>query len=120
MRVTTNPTKTWRLLAVLLLILPLSQCGGSEDTPEATGLSADEAYLVEAYSSIAKAWEHAGVSPLLAESLFTALDSTIDTLRIANTIDALNEDPERWILIFREIDKSLQMSSQGRQLEETR
>ena len=113
-------SRFWRFLAIALIVLLSSYCSRREEGQQVTGLSSEEAYLVETYSTIAAAWERHLVSPLLAESLFSVLDSTIDTRRIANTIDALDRDPERWILIFREINNALQMSSEGLQLEETR
>lgn len=71
-------------------------------------LRADEAYLVDSYVRIAGARDLAAATPLKSESLFAALDSTIDTTRIANTIRALDEDPNRWILVYRTIEGDLE------------
>lgn len=49
-----------------------------------------------------------------AESLFTAIDTTTDTLRIANTITSINETPERWLTIFEVIDSRLQKIQEKR------
>jgi hypothetical protein len=56
----------------------------------------------------------------VADSLFARLDSTIDTLRITNTIKALNETPDRWAFVFLEIEKALRNSSHRGNLEDTR
>jgi hypothetical protein len=64
-------------------------------------------YLIDAYVEVKRARSHYPNEPAVAESLFTVLDSTIDSLRIANTIRKVNEDPERWVLVFEEIEKIL-------------
>jgi hypothetical protein len=71
------------------------------------GLSPDEAYLVGAYVRIAEANDVRNVSYARSESLFSVLDSTIDTTRVSNTIRQLNSNPDRWILVFRSIEKAL-------------
>ena len=76
-------------------------------------LSEDEAYLVEIYRNIADARNQHPVNYLKSESLFTMLDSTIDTLRIANTIQELNDAPDRWILILQTIEQGKRNTSQG-------
>ena len=107
-------------MTVIVVVTLSAHCTQTEDGSDITGLSQDEAYLVDIYKRATHALEQYPVTPLFVDSLFAVFDSTIDTLRIANTIDALNRNPERWILIFREINRTSQISSQGQTLEETR
>ena len=83
------------------------------------GLTAEEAYLADAYVSVAQARDLYAVNYLESESLFTMLDSTIDTTRIANTIRELNKDPDRWLLVFESIQRDL-TAPQGNELENSR
>ena len=108
-----------RVLGVIVLVLMSSYCTRPENQTKIAELTADEAYLIHAYVEVAKARDLRSVSYFRAESLFTFLDSTIDTTRIANTIAELNRDPDRWLLIFSSIERDLK-SSQGQELEETR
>lgn len=68
-------------------------------------LSENEVYLVDSYVKVRQASDMHSVNALKSDSLFAALDSTIDTLRIANTIRELNMDPDRWVLVFRNIEE---------------
>jgi len=70
-------------------------------------LTADERYLVDAYVSVARARTLSDVNHLKSDSLFAALDSTLDTTRIANTIRDLNGDPDRWLVVFEKIERKL-------------
>lgn len=83
-----------------------------------TELSSDETYLVETYVKIADARDLHTVNYLKSESLFTVLDSTTDSLRIANTIRGLNMDPERWLTIFRSIEQTRKARTQGQESEQ--
>jgi hypothetical protein len=102
------------------MIVLLSHCSDGGRQPKITSLSADEKYLVDAYTTVLEVRGASAVNALLAESLFARLDSTIDTLRIANTIRELDRDPDRWIVVFENIETILKQSSQGQELEETR
>jgi hypothetical protein len=64
-------------------------------------------YLISAYVDVKHARGYYPHNPAAAESLFTVLDSTIDSVRIANTIREVNREPERWLLIFQEIERQL-------------
>lgn len=108
-----------RLLGVIVLILVSSYCTGPENQTKIEELSEDEAYLVQAYVQVAKARDLRTVSYSKSDSLFAVLDSTIDTTRIANTIAGLNEDPDRWYIIFSSIERDLN-PSQGSESEEPR
>jgi hypothetical protein len=109
----------WRHITRVFLIAGLvfvsSYCTDDESQTEITALSEDEAYLVETYVKLAEARDLRSITYFKSESLFAAIDSTIDTLRIANTIRALDTDPERWILVFRSIEETLGVSPQGKQ-----
>lgn len=75
-------------------------------------LSPDETYLVDAYVKVREATELSYVSPSKSDSLFAVLNSTLDTLRISNTIRELNHHPDRWALVFRSIEEKTQRSSE--------
>lgn len=85
------------------------------DPPE---LTEDERYLIDAYVDVRRAGSNYPHNPAEAESLFAVLDSTIDSVRIANTIRDISEDPERWMVIFEEIEE--QLRAQGRRPGRTR
>jgi hypothetical protein len=95
-------------VAVVVLVTCMSSyCTSPDKQTKIAKLSADEHYLVEMYVRAAGARDLHAISPLKSDSLFTRLDSTIDSTRIANTIRALNEDPDRWLLIFENIELDL-------------
>jgi len=68
-------------------------------------LSQNEVYLAESYAKVRQASDLYSVNAFKSDSLFAVLDSTIDTLRIANTIRELNLNPDRWVLVFRRIEE---------------
>jgi hypothetical protein len=82
-------------------------------------LTEEETYLVDTYLGLAEARDRYTVNYLESESLFTMLDSTIDTTRIANTIRELNEDPDRWLAVFETIERRLE-ADDGSELEDPR
>lgn len=43
----------------------------------------------------------------IADSILTRLAGDIDTLRVAQTVTALNATPERWAFIFKTIEDRL-------------
>lgn len=92
---------------VILVTCLSSYCTSPDKQTEINPLTDDEAYLVDAYVRVAKARELASVTPLKSDSFFAPLDSTVDTTRIANTIRALEKDPDRWILIFQSIEHDM-------------
>ena len=95
-------------LAVVILVTCLSSyCTSPDKHTKITVLSPDERYLVDSYVRIATARNLADATPLKSESLFTALDSTIDSTRIANTIKGLNGDPDRWIPVYDAIEHAM-------------
>ncbi|NIM19077.1 MAG: hypothetical protein GTO51_01685 [Candidatus Latescibacteria bacterium] len=102
------------------LVLLLGFCSNERKSASQRPLTADELYLIEAYVSVNSARILHQKDPLKAESLFTRLDSTLDTLRISNTIRALNVQPDRWAIILQEIEKALRESPYRGNLEETR
>ena len=108
-----------RVTCVIALVLLSSYCTSPDTQTEISDLTDDETYLVNAYVRVAEARDLHAVSSLESESLFTVLDSTIDTTRIANIIRDLNTHPDRWLLIFQSIGQDLS-SSQGNGSEETR
>jgi hypothetical protein len=109
-----------RLLLVIATITVSSYCSGPDNQINNTELSADEAYLATTYARIVEAREEYSVNDFKSESLFTFLDTTVDTTRIADTIRALNKDPDRWLLVFQRIEENLKDSSERQGSEETR
>ena len=112
-------TRFCRVSCVIAVVLLSSYCTGADNQPKIPELSEEEIYLADAYLMVADARDLHAVNYLKSESLFTVLDSTIDTTRIANTIRDLNEDPDRWLAVFERIQRELD-SSQGRELEDPR
>jgi hypothetical protein len=102
------PTRNLFICLTAALALASVSCErDEEDQLDPTVLSEDEIYLIGAYVEVKRAHSHYPHNPAAAESLFLVLDSTIDSLRIANTIRTVNQDPERWALVFEEIEKIL-------------
>lgn len=92
------------------LIISAISCGTKSD-PADHPLSEDERYLIDTYTKIIRAQDLHSQNPAGAESLFAAIDSTTDTLRIANTITSINLTPERWLKIFEVLDTRQQRIS---------
>jgi hypothetical protein len=98
-------------VAAALIVVPAA-CNRSETPdPLTRELSEDEWYLIEAYAGIKHARSFYSSNPEYAESLFTVLDSTIDSDRIANTIRDTNEYPERWEKIFEQLERTMRESA---------
>lgn len=100
-----------RAVLVAAMVLVSSYCSHGGRQTENLGLSSDETYLVDAYVRIARARDLHSVTYLESERLFAALDSTIDTTRISNTIRELNLNPERWVAVFRSIEQAMESDS---------
>jgi len=113
----------WRRLSRICLVAALvfvsSYCTDGESQTEIKEISEDEAYLVDTYVKLVQARDLHSVTYLKSDSLFAVIDSTIDSLRIANTIRQLNQDPDRWVLIFRSIEQAMDTVSQGPQGKES-
>jgi hypothetical protein len=107
-----------RVSCVIALVLLSSYCTGPDKQQEIPSLNAEERYLVDAYLKVVEARDLHAVSYLKSDSLFTVLDSTIDTTRIANTIRKLNGEPDRWLVVFESIEK--QLGYRQRELEDAR
>ena len=114
---TVSLSPSWRRLRLVAGVSLAVTCSSYCTTPGGqttnADLSPDEAYLVEAYVKVTEARDSHPLSPLESDSLFAAFDTTIDTLRIANTIRELNRRPDRWIFVFQNIERRLETSSQG-------
>jgi len=102
------------LSAALLAWLALSGgCGRSTDPIEQQALTPDEQYLVDTYINITTARTLNSREPLVADSLFALIDSTVDAKLISNTVELLNSNPDRWIVVFSAIDKALKNRPPG-------
>ena len=109
---------TAKIAVVASLVMLSSYCTKRDNQAENAPLTSDESYLVDTYARIEAARELFGVTPSVAESLFAGLDSTIDRNRVSNTIRALNADPDRWLAVYRGIEKALEVQSGKRSREE--
>lgn len=89
------------------MVFVSSYCTQNNKKTENVQLSQDETYLVQAYLRLAEARDARSVTYETSESLFVALGASIDTARVSRTIRALDADPERWILIFRNIERAM-------------
>jgi hypothetical protein len=94
-----------KIVFVALLVFVSSYCSNPDKQIENVPLTPDESYLVDVYVRIDEARELRGANYEKSESLFAVLDSTIDRDRLSNTISRLNSDPDRWIAVYREIEK---------------
>ena len=102
------PTRILLICLAVALSLANGSCkGGDKDGTGPTSLSEDERYLIDAYVDVKRARSNYPHNPVVAESLFTVLDSTIDSVRIANIIRDVNRTPERWLPILEEIENQL-------------
>ncbi len=101
----------------IILLLLASSCGGGSDHEAPSALSPDELYLIDTYEKIINAQQLYTTDSLMAVSQFTAIDSTTDTLRIANTINKLNSTPDRWVALFKFINERLKKPAAGSRLE---
>lgn len=97
------------LLAGVLLLGALS-CQRQQSPPDPLALTEDERYLVEAYVDVRRAESLLRRQPAVAESLFAGLEGSIDSLRVSRTIATVGQHPERWAIIFDEIEKRLRES----------
>ena len=97
-----------RLICVTALVFLSSYCTDPEKQTKIVPLSADERYLVDTYVRISHAQEMHAISAVKSDSLFAWMDSTTDTSRVARTIRGLNQDPDRWLVIFTAIEKDLE------------
>lgn len=92
----------------LAAAVTIASCGRQEaDRADSQELSKDEIYLIDAYVEILRARSYYPHKPAVADSFFAVLDSTIDSGRIANIIRDVNQEPERWVVIFEEIERKL-------------
>ena len=108
-----------RIVLIAGLVFVSSYCTDGESQTEIAALSEDETYLVNTYVRLAEARDLYSVTYFKSESLFAAIDSTIDSLRIANTIRELKLNPERWVLVFRSIEQAMGAGPQGLQGQES-
>ena len=97
-------------LSGLILISPsviFTSCSKDNPSQDQETLTNDESYLIDTYIKIIKAENLYQSDSTKAEDLFAAIDSTLDSLRIANTISSLNKKPDRWVNIFRILNEKL-------------
>jgi hypothetical protein len=109
-----------RFTAVVLIVLAgcaIMACNPESSQPESVEFTADELYLIEAYVEVRRARSYFPHQPALAESLFTELGARVDTARVAHTIAALNLDPDRWAVVFKEIEERLRNIARAKELE---
>ena len=102
-----------RFLITILgaLLISHAACTDKGSQLEQSKMSDDEKYLVLIYAQLRYAESFYPDQPEIAESLFTKMHSSMDSVRIANTITELNKTPNRWVLVFREIEEMLEEAS---------
>jgi len=106
------PTRILLICLAAALALATGSCeGGDGDGTGPLALSEDEKYLIDAYVDIKHARSNYPHNPVVAESLFTELDSTIDSVRIANTIRTINSEADRWEKIFEQLERTMRESA---------
>jgi hypothetical protein len=100
----------------LAVAVAIASCGRrGADRADSRELSKDEIYLIDAYVEVLRARSHYPHKPAVADSFFAVLDSTIDSVRIANIIRDVNQEPERWVVMFEEIERKLQELAEKRE-----
>lgn len=107
-------TRIFPAAAILVALALSGSCGRSTDPSDHQPLTPDEQYLVDAYVDITTARSIHRKEPLMADSLFALIDSTVDAGVISNTIDLLNSNPDRWIVVFSAIEKALKNHPPGK------
>ena len=102
------PTRILLSCLAAALIFASGSCDREDgDGTDPLSLSEDEIYLIDTYVDIKRARSYYPHNTVVAESLFTVLDSTIDSDRIAKAIRDLNQTPDRWVVIFGKIEQNL-------------
>lgn len=84
-----------------------SYCTHHDKKTENVRLTPDESYLVETYLRVVEARDARPLTYEKSESLFIVLSASIDTTRISRTVRALDADPDRWVLVFRSIERAM-------------
>ncbi len=107
-------TRIFPAAAMLIAFTLSGGCGRSTDPPGHQTLTPDEQYLVDAYVDVTTARSIHRKEPPVADSLFVLIDSTVDAGVISNTIDLLNSNPDRWIVVFSAIEKALKNRPPGK------
>ena len=100
-----------------LAVLALLACASKPEPVEEAAFTADELYLIDAYTSIREAQWRFPIEPFAAESLFVLLEAGIDTVRVNRTVDQLNRTPARWGKVFDEIQDRLSKTDRERESE---
>ncbi len=92
--------------AIVLGLALVVACGG-RSRPAPQPPTGDERYLIETYVQIQRAAGQYRSNPARADSVLAALSARVDSLRIERTLRALDRSPERWALVFQEIERRL-------------
>jgi hypothetical protein len=111
------PRRLLEAAIAVLLSCAIISCGHQSSQPESPEFTPDERYLIDAYVQIKRARGYYPYQAAVAESLFAGLSATIDTVRIARTITALNTTPDRWARVYREIEDRMRQSAKEKSLE---
>lgn len=104
--------------AVALAVGIVLSCGG-KDAPKPAQFTDDENYLIDSYVRVKRAGSYRLERPSLAESLYVYLGAVTDSARIAQAVASLNVDPDRWLVVFKEIENRIKIESKQRQLEKS-
>jgi hypothetical protein len=105
------------LLAIALTGCAIMACDGKSSQSESVTFTDDEHYLIEAYVEIRRARSHYPHQPAVGDSVLAELSATVDTVRVARTIAALNLEPDRWAAVYQEIEDRLRQAARDKELE---
>jgi len=99
----------YRIFCVLLfaVMVSASGCRKNDDEPKLVVFNTDETFLIDTYVRIKRARSHYPDHPEVAESLFAIIETNADSVRVARALAAINNTPERWKLVFEEIETQL-------------
>lgn len=77
----------------------------------------DELYFIQAYVDVRRARAYYPYQPAVGDSVFAGLSASVDTVRVARVIAALNRDPDRWAAVYKEIEERLRNIAKQKSLE---
>ncbi|MBD3178296.1 MAG: hypothetical protein GF417_01110 [Candidatus Latescibacteria bacterium] len=101
------------ILAVITIsMILITGCSG--DNPETARdrtLTEDERYLVQLYVKIHKLETNLQNNPRELSKKLEELKSGADSVRIARTLDKLEEDPVKWIAVYNRINTLLERAA---------
>jgi hypothetical protein len=93
------------------MILITGCSGDNPETARDRTLTEDERYLVQLYVKIHKLETNLQNNPRELSKKLEELRSGADSVRIARTLDKLEEDPVKWIAVYNRINTLLERAA---------